>query len=606
MNSLATNPSVSALDGLPLPQRVQAEQQAMLYRQSFVTTLTGLPFAVLLAWVLAHQAGPQGLAPILAWLALRVLIVTARTTLRLVRDRSQHPEHEVWSLRFLWLLGIDGFLWGAASSWLAPRGAPDIAALMVTSMVGVIAVAAFVLQARFVAAFVFIVPLLVPVIAVQSAQGDVVGFYTAAGLFLYGFLILLTSRNAELQIRELLRLRFDTDRIASERAQALALAQRHSQVKSQFLATMSHEMRTPLHGILGVARLLQADMPSGAAALQRLSLIEHSGEHLLELISDLLDFSKIEAGQMVLARTALDLRALLERTVAVMADSAREKGLALQLDTLALAGTPAWVLGDTSRLRQVLLNLIGNAIKFTERGGVTVRVRRGGELVTVEVQDSGIGIAEAEHERIFDAFHQIESSFDRRFTGTGLGLTISRELARAMQGDLVCRSQVGAGSTFTLSLRLPAAATPAAAPATRPGELGMPLRGHVLLAEDNEVNALVACSVLERAGLSVEVVGDGAAALARSTTAPLPDLVLMDCQMPVMDGFEATRRIRAFEQRGGHGRLPIVALTANAYEADRERCLAAGMDDHLPKPFRDQELMAVLQRHLAQRELLTA
>jgi CheY-like chemotaxis protein/anti-sigma regulatory factor (Ser/Thr protein kinase) len=263
------------------------------------------------------------------------------------------------------------------------------------------------------------------------------------------------------------------------------------------------------------------------------------------------------------------------------------------------------VLGDISRLRQVLLNLIGNAIKFTELGGVTVCVRRAGELVTVAVQDSGIGIPEAEQERIFDAFHQIESSFDRRFTGTGLGLTISRELARAMRGDLVCRSQVGAGSTFTLTLCLPRAATPATV-ATVPGDLGASLRGHVLLAEDNEVNALVARSVLERAGLRVEVVEDGAAALERSTTAPLPDLVLMDCQMPVMDGFEATRRIRAFEQRGGRARLPIVALTANAYEADRERCLAAGMDEHLPKPFRDQELMAVLQRHLAPRELLTA
>ena len=582
----------------------------MLFRQSFFSTLSGLPFALLLAWVLARRLPPESLGVIGVWLTLRFLIVGARMALRLAHARSKRRGDPVWGVRFLWLLGIDGFLWGGLLTWVVPIGLPETNSVMITALVGVVAVATFVLQTRLVAAAAFTLPLLVPVLgmyALSALQGSVYGTYAAIGLVFFAVLMLASAHGAERRIRELLRLRFDTDRIAGERAQALALAQRHSQVKSQFLATMSHEMRTPLHGILGVARLLRADLPTGAAALQRLALIEHSGEHLLELISDLLDFSKIEAGQMVLASEALDLRALLERTVAVMTDSACEKGLALRLDAAALDAGQSWVEGDVSRLRQVLLNLIGNAIKFTERGEVTVRARQDGERVTVEVHDSGIGIPEGEIERIFDAFHQIESTFDRRYTGTGLGLTISRELARAMHGDLVCRSRMGEGSTFTLTLHLPPALVPATSPApATAGDASAALRGLVLLAEDNEVNALVARSVLENAGLSVEVVGDGAAALARSKTAPLPDLVLMDCQMPVMVGFEATRRIRAFEEQAGRARLPIIALTANAYEVDRERCLAAGMDDHLPKPFRDRELMAVLQRHMALRGLLTA
>jgi two-component system, sensor histidine kinase len=599
---------MGASTDLPLAERVRVEQQDMLFRQSFFSTLSGLPFALLLAWVLARRLPNESLGVIGTWLALRFLIVGARMALRLAHARSKRRGDPVWGVRFLWLLGIDGFLWGGLLTWVVPIGLPETNSVMITALVGVVAVAIFVLQTRLVAAAAFTLPLLLPVLgryALSATQGSVYGTYAAIGLVFFAVLMLASAHGAERRIRELLRLRFDTDRIAGERAQALALAQRHSEVKSQFLATMSHEMRTPLHGILGVARLLRADLPAGAPALQRLALIEHSGEHLLELISDLLDFSKIEAGQMVLASEALDLRALLERTVAVMTDSAGEKGLALRLDLTALDAGQSWVEGDVSRLRQVLLNLIGNAIKFTERGEVTLRARQDGERVTVEVHDSGIGIPEAEIERIFDAFHQIESTFDRRFTGTGLGLTISRELARAMHGDLVCRSRVGVGSTFTLTLHLPPASVPAPSPA-QAGDASAALRGLVLLAEDNEVNALVARSVLENAGLSVEVVGDGAAALARSKTAPLPDLVLMDCQMPVMDGFEATRRIRAFEEQVGRARLPIIALTANAYEVDRERCLAAGMDDHLPKPFRDRELTAVLQRHMALHGLLTA
>ena len=274
--------------------------------------------------------------------------------------------------------------------------------------------------------------------------------------------------------------------------------------------------------------------------------------------------------------------------------SAAEKGLAFALD-LALP-RPFWVAGDAVRLRQVLLNLTGNAVKFTERGHVELRVRcdAGGRAVFT-VSDSGEGVPLSERERIFQPFHQGDASFGRRHGGTGLGLAISRELARAMGGDVSCADAAGAaGACFELRLPLPLTE---AAEAPPDPELSSTLQGEVLLVEDNPVNALVAQAMLERAGLHVECVDDGEQALRRVRERRF-DLVLMDCQMPGMDGFEATRRIRAEERAERRVPLRIVALTANALEGDRQRSLDAGMDDHLAKPFGETELALVLQRHL--------
>ncbi|MEO8155220.1 MAG: ATP-binding protein [Rhizobacter sp.] len=388
-------------------------------------------------------------------------------------------------------------------------------------------------------------------------------------------------------------MRFSTDRIAEERAEALRMAQRQSSVKSQFLATMSHEMRTPLHGILGLTRMLQNEQPQRPG--EHLSLIERAGEHLLTLINDILDFSKLEAGQVRLAPQVFDLAALIDDVVSLSVPSAFQTGLTLT--TRLHMPRPCFVSGDPSRLRQVLHNLIGNAIKFTEAGAVTVVAKHRGTRARIAVHDTGVGISADELPRIFDAFHQADSSFTRRFGGTGLGLTIARELARAMGGDLVCTSQQGRGSCFTVTVDLPAAADPVPVRAAQGGESTAALQGHVLLAEDNPVNALVAEAALKNMGLTVELVEDGLQALA-SFRAQQPDLVLLDCQMPVMDGFEAVRRMREHEGELGLPRTPVVALTANALQGDREHSLAAGMDEHLAKPFRDEELRAVLRRLL--------
>ena len=251
---------------------------------------------------------------------------------------------------------------------------------------------------------------------------------------------------------------------------------------------------------------------------------------------------------------------------------------------------------DVSRLRQVLLNLTGNAVKFTEQGDLTLTVHRqpGGET-TFEVIDTGPGIEAAQRNVIFEAFHQADGSFGRRHGGTGLGLTISRELARAMGGDLQCIENPSGGARFVLTVALPEGAP--AVQGHSPVASGVALQGRVLVAEDNDVNALVAEAFLKRIGLSVDLVADGAQAIARAMETRY-DLILMDCQMPGMDGFEATTRIRKHEREAGVLAVPIVALTANALAGDRLRSIAAGMNDHLAKPFREQDLDAVLRRFL--------
>jgi signal transduction histidine kinase/ActR/RegA family two-component response regulator len=546
-------------------------------------------------------------------------------------------------------------------------------ALLLTSITGVAAIGMFVLQASWRASGALLTTMILPVVIHQASEGTRFGAYSAVGFAIFLAVILREAHRCEARILELLRLRFFTDRIAEERAAALRLAEQQSRVKSQFLATMSHEMRTPLHGILGVTRMLQEG--EEAPAQEQLSLIERAGEHLLRLINDVLDVSKLEAGHLRLSPGPFDLRQLLEEVLSLSAPAAREAGLVLA-SRLRLR-EKCIVHGDAARVRQVLHNLVGNAIKFTEVGTVTVLAgyRRGRARITVE--DTGVGISAEEVPRIFDAFHQADGSFSRRFGGTGLGLSIARELAHAMGGDLVCLRREGGGSRFTVTLSLPlapegavpeetrepepapvardagrarasdripasgdripasgdripasgdripasgdripasgdAAPTPAPTralaraeqtraegqPASRPTPTesapARPLR-QVLLAEDNPVNALVAQASLKKIGLSVRLVVNGAEAVA-AFQEHRPDVVLLDCQMPIMDGFEAVGRMRQHEAQQGWERTPVLALTANALEGDRERSLAAGMDEHLAKPFRVDELRAVIER----------
>jgi signal transduction histidine kinase/ActR/RegA family two-component response regulator len=375
--------------------------------------------------------------------------------------------------------------------------------------------------------------------------------------------------------------------------------------KSKFLAHMSHEIRTPMNGILGMAELLSRGRLE-AAQLRQVQTIARSGKSLLSILNDILDLSKIEAGKLQLDNQPFDLREAVQDCCELMAAQAIEKGLALDIDMAR--DLPTRVVGDALRFQQVLRNLLGNAIKFTRSGGVAISVS-GTELAgeyRIVVKDSGIGISAEACARLFMPFVQADSSTSRQFGGTGLGLSISRELVQQMGGTIGVTSTPGAGSEFSFSVQF-APATHAIAPATVPAALqtlSAPRcdQPQVLLVEDNDVNVLYAEAVLTQLGLAVTVAHDGFQAL-EAVQRKAFDLILMDCDMPGMDGLQATPRLREIERRLNRRRTPVIAFSASAMADERAACAAADMDDFVAKPYRAEELRRAIGRWCARTPL---
>jgi two-component system, sensor histidine kinase len=393
----------------------------------------------------------------------------------------------------------------------------------------------------------------------------------------------------------------DALRTARGEAQERGIAaEAANEAKSAFLATMSHEIRTPLNGVLGMAQAMAVDKLS-AIQKDRLEVIRQSGEALLAILNDVLDLSKIEAGRFELEQVEFDLGELMKGAHSAFTALANKKGLSFDL-TVDEAAKGVY-LGDPTRVRQILYNLISNALKFTEHGEVRVTAARTDDALALMVADTGPGIATDQIATLFDKFTQADVSTTRRYGGTGLGLAICRELAQAMGGEVGAESRVGEGTRFLVKLPLPKvgeALSPAfAPPPVPPAALDSSLpKVRVLAAEDNSVNQLVLKTLLHQIGVEPLVVENGQEAVQAWKDAGW-DVILMDMQMPVMDGLSAARAIRQAEADMGRAKTPIIALTANAMSHQIQQCLAAGMDGHVAKPIEAARLFAALEMALA-------
>jgi signal transduction histidine kinase/ActR/RegA family two-component response regulator len=569
--------------------------------------LMGAGSSVVLFAVL-HQE--MGTGPMATWLGLRLLISAIRATYAALCNRGLlSAGREDFETSVLLALA-DGIVWGALGWCLAPVDRLDLAVVIIPMTVIVTCLGVLGMHVHMPSSMAFMLPITLPNALRALHRHDQLGWLCFAALIGLSVVLTLELWRFNRGYQEIVRLRFESEQATQAKSDALQQAEALGETRSRFVATMSHELRTPLHGMLGLLRLaLAADtLPQ---AQRHLRLMQGSGDHLAKVINEVLDHARMESTGLPIANAPLDVKALLAELSEQMRPACQDKGLRFMLaDELERS---AWVLGDATRLRQVLHNLLGNALKFTGSGGITLSASRvqGSSatacLLRLQVSDTGVGIAAHEVDRVFEPFHQAEGTYERQFGGTGLGLTISRELCVAMGGQLSCTSQVGQGSVFTCELPLPEVQAPAPEPEQPPVQPPLQPPAHachatstpvascmrVLVVEDNPVNTIVVEASLAQMGASVSCVNSGEAALVWLAERQA-DLILMDCEMPGMDGFQTTQRIRAREQALALPRSPIVAMTASGRETFERRGRAAGMDEHLSKPFDHEALRRVV------------
>lgn len=568
-------------------RKVRAAQLDGILRHSSTAAVISTAFALILAVYLAPTFGSAAYI----WLALKVVSALPRFLWAQAYRLGWWRPSLAALTGFVWSsFVLDGVVWGLAGVW-SSGGHSETVALMVACTCSVAMLATFALQIQLKATMAFVVPMLCPMAIALLWRGDTLGLFAASGTVLVVVQTTLTSMASE---RRATQEYLAHDRLSG----ALNEVKRQSSVKTLFLGSMSHELRTPLHGILGLAELIQRKVTDTAISHQ-LKLIRSSGEHLLELIGALLDVSRIDSGKLVLHAAPVDLSAELKAIADLYALRASSKGLGFEPD-LRL-GESYWAAADLTRVRQVLHNLLGNAMKFTKRGVIALNVWDLGGTFVCEVTDTGPGIDAKELPYIFDAFHQTEVTASNSLEGAGLGLTIARELARAMGGDLTVASTVGVGSRFRFEFkatRLQPAELPAFARDSTAEPQNLKSNFRVLVVEDNDVNALIAIAYLEQLGVAATHVPDGRQGVEGAFATPRPDLILMDCRMPVLDGLAATKEIRMIERSTNKARVPVIALTANPSDDDRAECYEAGMDGFLTKPFTGAQFMNAVRVYL--------
>ena len=449
------------------------------------------------------------------------------------------------------------------------------------------------------AALLALMAFLVEASAQLRAQYIFIGIAASFGAFGVSWLMrgaIARSITARLTAEALAR-RLNDERQENEilREQAEDLARREAganRAKSEFLATVTHELRTPLNGVMGMVQAMAND-PLDDVQRQRLEIVRGSGQSLLQIINDVLDISKIEVGRLELSPTAFNLPQLVEDLGRLYGALAAEKGLAFSVEVEADAA--GWCFGDEVRLRQVLSNLLSNALKFTDHGRVSATARRDGDRLVFTVTDTGIGVSQAEAARLFQRFVQADASTTRRFGGTGLGLAICREIVHLLGGDIAVASAPGEGSCFTFDAPMRAVAAPQAAEPAAPGTAAEGSGPRILIVDDNSTNRLVLTTLLNQFEVANAAVESGPAAIA-AWEAGGCDLILMDIHMPGMDGLTASRLIRQREQLLGLARTPIIAVTASVLSHETDAYFAAGMDACIAKPIEIQALLETVQR----------